>query len=240
MHDPISTLNGNLCSALYGSFLPVPSNDLFPILDPSQYLPKNAPGFIDVKQERICINQGRERIRLRVTNDGDRPIQVSLSLLSVHATNRCVLYSQPLQVGSHYHFIETNPKLSFDRGKAYGRRLDIPAGTAVRFEPGERKTVTLCAIAGDMKISGGNRLATGVFDPSRTDEIVVNLMRGGFAHVPEPGALEVCEDTFIEREAYVAMFGPTVGDRVRLGDTELWIEVECDNVSLAFDGSVRK
>ncbi|KAI0757817.1 urease [Daedaleopsis nitida] len=206
VHDPISTLNGNLGAALYGSFLPVPSNDLFPILDPSQYLPKNAPGYIDVKPERICINEGRERIKLRVTNDGDRPIQV----------------------GSHYHFIETNPKLSFDRAKAYGKRLDIPAGTAVRFEPGERKTVTLCAIAGKAKISGGNGLATGVFDPSRTDEIVVNLMRGGFAHVPEPGALEVCEDTYIEREAYVAMFGPTVGDRVRLGDTELWILVEGD------------
>ncbi|RDX57536.1 urease, partial [Lentinus brumalis] len=206
VHEPICTEDGDLEAALYGSFLPVPSNDLFPAVNAALYARENAPGAIVVKKDRIRINQGRERVRLRVTNNGDRPIQV----------------------GSHYHFIETNAALVFDRGKAYGKRLDIAAGTAVRFEPGDTKTVTLCAIAGANIITGGNRLASGVVDLSRTDEIVRNLVQKGFGYTPDPGALEVSEDTDIGRDAYVAMFGPTVGDRVRLGDTALWIEVERD------------
>ncbi|CDO70878.1 hypothetical protein BN946_scf184804.g10 [Trametes cinnabarina] len=206
VHDPICTDDGDLEAALYGSFLPIPSNDVFPTVNPAEYSRESAPGAIVTKQDRIRINQGRERVRLRVTNNGDRPIQI----------------------GSHYHFVETNPALAFDRGRAYGKRLDIPAGTAVRFEPGDSKTVTLCTIAGAKIITGGNRLATGVVDVSRTDEIVRNLVQKGFGHVLEPGALEVNEDTDIGRDAYVAMFGPTVGDRVRLGDTALWIEVERD------------
>jgi len=134
------------------------------------------------------------------------------------------------QIGSHYHFIETNSALSFDRGKAYGKRLDIPAGTAVRFEPGDVRSVTLCSIAGAKIISGGNSLASGVVDHRRTDDIVRNLIQKGFRHVPEPGALEVTLSTDIGREAYISMYGPTVGDRVRLGDTDLWIEVENDAV----------
>ncbi|KAI0736053.1 urease [Earliella scabrosa] len=218
IHDPIATLNGNLCAALYGSFLPVPSNDLFPSVDPSQYAQENAPGAIDLKKNAdIPINQGRKRIRLRVTNDGDRPIQV----------------------GSHYHFIETNPNLRFDRVRAYGKRLDIAAGTAVRFEPGDTKTVTLCMIAGARKITGGNGLATGVYDPSQIETIVQNLVSGGFAHTPEPNAPEVHEDTDIVRATYVAMFGPTVGDRVRLGDTDLWVEVEHDAAATVYGDEVK-
>ncbi|KAI9060990.1 urease [Trametes sanguinea] len=206
VHDPVCTDDGDLEAALYGSFLPIPSNDIFPKANPAEYSRESAPGAIVTRQDRIRINHGRKRIRLRVTNNGDRPIQI----------------------GSHYHFIETNPALAFDRNQAYGKRLDIPAGTAVRFEPGDSKTVTLCEIAGAKIITGGNRLATGVVDVSKTDEIVFNLVQKGFGHVPEPGALEVSEDTDIGRDAYVAMFGPTVGDRVRLGDTALWIEVERD------------
>ncbi|CAL1716377.1 unnamed protein product [Somion occarium] len=207
VHDPICTDSGNLEAALYGSFLPVP-RDAFPPIDVDESTRENIPGAIIVKDERIIINKGRERIKLRVTNNGDRPIQI----------------------GSHYHFIETNKALSFDRAKAYGKRLDIAAGTAVRFEPGDVKTVTLCSIGGAKIITGGNRLASGAFDPARTDDIISVLVQKGFGHVPEPGALEVSEDTNIGRDAYVAMFGPTVGDRVRLGDTTLWIEVERDEL----------
>ncbi|KZT20435.1 urease [Neolentinus lepideus HHB14362 ss-1] len=206
VHDPICTEDGDLVAALYGSFLPVPPDNLFPIADVSEYAKEKAPGAVIVKKDRIVINKGRDRIKLKVTNNGDRPIQV----------------------GSHYHFIETNASLSFDRAKAYGRRLDIAAGTAVRFEPGDRKTVTLVSIAGAKTISGGNLLASGPVNFSRADGLIRNLVDKGFGHVPEPGALEVNEDTDIGREAYVAMFGPTVGDRVRLGDTSLWIEVERD------------
>jgi urease len=137
---------------------------------------------------------------------------------------------ESLQIGSHYHFIETNNALSFDRGLAYGKRLDIPAGTAVRFEPGDSKTVTLCAIGGAQIISGGNLLASGPLSQASRDEILSRVKNRGFLSTPEPGAQEVLEDTSVSREAYIAMFGPTTGDRVRLGDTELWIEVERDEV----------
>ncbi|KAJ7272067.1 urease [Mycena haematopus] len=206
VHDPICTESGNLEAALYGSFLPIPSEDKFPVSDISAYARDKMPGAIVARTEPIVINKGRERVQLRVTNNGDRPIQV----------------------GSHYHFVETNAALSFDRGKSYGKRLDIPAGTAVRFEPGDVKTVTLCSIAGAKIVSGGNRLASGVVDYARTDHIVGELIQKGFGHVPEPGALELSSDTNIGREAYISMFGPTVGDRVRLGDTALWVEVEHD------------
>ncbi|KAF8920008.1 urease [Mucidula mucida] len=183
-----------------------PQNAAFPVHPVEEYAQDKMPGAIIAKKERVTLNRGRARVSLRVTNNGDRPIQI----------------------GSHYHFIETNPALSFDRGKAYGKRLDIAAGTAVRFEPGDVKTVTLCAIAGGQIISGGNRLATGPFDPSRVDSILTGLIQKGFAHVPEPGALQVSQDSELSRQAYISMYGPTTGDRVRLGDTTLWIEVEHD------------
>lgn len=88
----------------------------------------------------------------------------------------------------------------------------------------------MCSIAGAKIITGGNRIATGIVDLSRTDEIIAGLVQRGFGHVPEPGAYEVTTDTDIGREAYISMFGPTTGDRVRLGDTVLWIEVEHDAV----------
>jgi urease len=73
-------------------------------------------------------------------------------------------------------------------------------------------------------------LASGEVNLGNLDHILAGLMERGFAHVPEPGALEITEDREIGREAYISMFGPTTGDRVRLGDTALWIEVECDKV----------
>ena len=73
-------------------------------------------------------------------------------------------------------------------------------------------------------------MATGKVDPGRLDAILAGLKEKGFAHICEPGALEITEDTEIGRETYISMFGPTTGDRVRLGDTALWIEVEDDKV----------
>ena len=102
----------------------------------------------------------------------------------------------------------------------------------MRFEPGDVKIVNLVAIAGAKIISGGNNLASGVVDPTKTDTIVAGLLGKKFAHVPEPGALEITEDRDIGRDAYISMFGPTTGDRVRLGDTALWIEVERDEVRI--------
>ena len=76
VHDPICTEDGDLEAALYGSFLPIPKQDAFPAVNAVDYSRENAPGAVGVKNERIYINHGRERVKLRVTNNGDRPIQV--------------------------------------------------------------------------------------------------------------------------------------------------------------------
>lgn len=160
VHQPICTQDGDLEKALYGSFLPVPPQSLFPLADDSAYDAMNQPGAIRVKQGKITLNAGKQRTRLSITNTGDRPIQV----------------------GSHYHLVETNPALQFDRGLAYGKRLDIPAGTAVRFEPGDSKTVSCVEIGGNKVIRGGNGLASGKVDVSRIPEILEAVERGGFKH----------------------------------------------------------
>ena len=98
------------------------------------------PGEIITKQNSyICLNEDRNSIILKVGNSGDRPIQV----------------------GSHYHFFETNENLKFDREKSKGMRLDIPSGTAVRFEPGQSKDVELIPITGNRKIFGFNKKVMG-------------------------------------------------------------------------------
>jgi urease subunit gamma/beta len=135
VHHPIVAQHGNLELALYGSFLPVPERAASTANADTEL--SGVPGEIWPAADDIIINAGRDAIQLKVTNRGDRPIQV----------------------GSHYHFSETNRALDFDRAAARGRRLDIPAGTAVRFEPGETKTVALVEIAGRRIVRGGNRFA---------------------------------------------------------------------------------
>lgn len=125
--------------------------------------------------------------------------------------------------------IEANPQLDFDRLRAYGYFLDIAAGTSIRFEPGDTKTVTLVEIGGHRVIRGGNTVAPGHVDMSRAKEIQERLQKGGFAHTPEPTGDSIHIEPFsMTREAYIGMFGPTVGDVVRLGSTDLWIKVEKD------------
>jgi urease subunit gamma/beta len=101
---------------------------------PGEVIPAEAPD--------ITINAGRETVQLEVANSGDRPIQV----------------------GSHYHFFETNPGLRFERDRARGMRLAIPAGTAVRFEPGQTRTVELCPYAGDRVVYGFRGEVMGPLD----------------------------------------------------------------------------
>src|SRR5471030_742179 len=97
------------------------------------------PGEMLIEAGDIELNAGRRTTTLKVANSGDRPIQV----------------------GSHFHFFETNPALNFDRKIAYGMRLNIAAGTAVRFEPGQERTVELVALAGDRKVYGFNAQVMG-------------------------------------------------------------------------------
>ena len=126
--------------------------------------------------------------------------------------------------------IEVNPQLEFDRLKAYGFFLDIAAGTSIRFEPGDAKTVTCVEIGGQRIIRGGNGVASGPLDVSRKDAIIKRLQEGGFAHTPDPVGDSAHIDPFaMTREGYVGMFGPTMGDMVRLGATDLWIKVEKDH-----------
>ena len=97
------------------------------------------PGEMFIAEGEIELNAGRKTLTLSVSNTGDRPIQV----------------------GSHYHFFETNPALSFDRKKARGMRLNIASGTAVRFEPGQTREVTLVALAGKRTIYGFRQAVMG-------------------------------------------------------------------------------
>ena len=156
VHHPIASENGNLSLALHGSFLPVPDLAVFKSAEEDSQIPGNT----EVKPGEIEINAGRVKIELPVTNLGDRPVQV----------------------GSHYHFIETNASLRFDREAAYGKRLDIPAGTAVRFEPGETKTVTLVEIAGKKIIRGGNNLANGKVTAAGKSTALKRVRAKGFAN----------------------------------------------------------
>ena len=120
VHQPIVRGDGDLALALYGSFLPVPALASFG--EPALLV----PGEVATVAGELELNAQRPTLALAVTNTGDRPIQV----------------------GSHYPFVETNRALAFDRAQTQQMRLDIPAGTAVRFEPGETKTIQLVAIAG--------------------------------------------------------------------------------------------
>ena len=122
--------------------------------------------------------------------------------------------------------------MEFDRLKAYGYRLDIAAGTSVRFEPGDSKTVTLVEIGGRRIIEGGSGIASGYVDITKTEEITKRLQDGGFAHTPDPRGDSAHIDPFtMTREAYTNMFGPTTGDLLRLGATDLWIKIEKDLTS---------
>jgi urease subunit gamma/beta len=108
-----------------------------------------------------------------LTLNADRPT----TTISVSNTD-----NRPIQVGSHFHFVECNPRLKFDREKAYGKRLDIPAGTAIRFEPGETKTVTLVEIAGNKVVRGGNNLADGSVGASNKAVTLTRVKSREFAN----------------------------------------------------------
>ena len=164
VHHPIVAEHGDRALALYGSFLPVP-----PATPPAGTAPVDldaAPGNVTAIDGDITLNDGRATVRLAVTNTGDRPIQV----------------------GSHYHFVETNRALVFDRAAAYGMRLDIPAGTAVRFEPGDTRTIGLVAIAGARVIRGGNAIADGTVSDEGQARIRGTVRQLGFGDDADHGA----------------------------------------------------
>jgi urease subunit beta len=123
------------------------------------------PGEYLFDGEPIELNAGRPTAELEINNTGDRPVQV----------------------GSHFHFFEVNRALAFDRPAAYGMRLDLPAGTAVRFEPGEIKTVRLVAMAGLREVFGGSGLVMGKLDAKGGREASIERL-GPFLRGERPGA----------------------------------------------------
>lgn len=191
VHSPICSPSGrdpHLSLALYGSFIPPPQYLRFDEVQPS--LQHDLPGAIVVKgstdtaaSKLISINADRSRIRIEVTNTGDRPIQV----------------------GSHYHFSLTNPALRFDRNLAMGHRLDIPAGTSVRFEPGDQRMVTLVEIGGSGHITGGNGLEGQILqknDVPAIGALVQSLVAKGFEHRPAINVDRPLQGFEMSREAY--------------------------------------
>jgi urease subunit gamma/beta len=133
VHAPIALDRVDLTLALHGSFLPVPADSAFAAEEPPAA--SGAPGETRIAPGKIELNGARDVVEIVVRSVGDRPIQV----------------------GSHYPFAEVNAALVFDRERAAGRRLDIPAGTAVRFEPGDQKTVRLVATARSASPGGSGR-----------------------------------------------------------------------------------
>ena len=116
------------------------------------------PGEYLLRNDDIIANEGREAILCQVVNTGDRPVQV----------------------GSHYHFFEANSALSFNRELAYGRRLDIPSGTAVRFEPGEAKEISLVDIGGQRFVAGFSNLVDGLADDTGKEKAMRKMLEKGF------------------------------------------------------------
>lgn len=215
VHSPIASEEGDLSLALAGSFLPVPEDpaSLFPPLSTEELAAHPVPGSTLPSDSLgpITINPDRDLIELTVTNTGDRPIQV----------------------GSHYAFIETNAALVFDRRAAIGMRLNVPSGASVRFEPGETKTVTLVEVAGNKRVLTGNGLTDGVASEDRADQIMRRVEEGGFGNAPSTADQKPTPGTayVMDRSAYADMYGPTEGDRIVLGDTSLTVRVEKDYTS---------
>ncbi len=116
------------------------------------------PGEYQLADDDVVLNEGRRSVTLTVRNFGDRPVQV----------------------GSHYHFFEVNDELEFDRSQAFGMRLDIAAGTAVRFEPGDEREVELVELGGERRVHGLNRLTDGEASAYRLDEALERARAGGF------------------------------------------------------------
>ncbi len=116
------------------------------------------PGEYILQPDDIIANAGRTTAAVTVVNTGDRPVQI----------------------GSHFHFFEVNRQLQFNRATAYGMRLNIPAGTAVRFEPGEEKEVQLVAFGGTQQVFGFNNLVNGEASPANKDQAVQNALTGQF------------------------------------------------------------
>ena len=126
------------------------------------------PGEIFYKEEDLILNEGKDVKEIEVTNIGDRAIQI----------------------GSHYHFFEVNRNLKFDRKEGFGYRLNIPAGNAVRFEPGQTHRVELVELGGNSRVIGFNSLTNGTTKNMRLEEVMQKIEDKGYANISDEGEEE--------------------------------------------------
>ena len=190
---------------------------------------------MSIRQRRTWRWAATCAVRRPIIFDADRPV----TTLTVRNTG-----DRPIQVGSHFHFFEVNRALEFDRAAAFGLHLNIPSSTATRFEPGDEREVQLVPYGGKRAVYGFNNLVDG---PTAGKDAAHGQVEGGGAggeaRLPlvvarrrEPVAPNVRYSPFergfsmatISRQEYVGLFGPTTGDRIRLGDTGLFVEIEHD------------
>lgn len=159
VHDPICLETGNPDLILYGSGLTrtAAANQV-------EHVPGLSPGERHFPDDPLVLNPDRATATVEVTNQGDRPVQV----------------------GSHYPFFECNAALRFNRRKAFGMRLDIAAGTAIRFEPGETKRVQLVRIDGEQIVYGGNALTSGSTQSGDLDPAMERAVNQHFNHTEKP------------------------------------------------------
>ena len=148
--------------------------------------------------------------------DGDIILNQGRQVQTISVSNTG---DRPIQIGSHYHFYEVNDALSFDREQTRGFRLNIISGTAVRFEPGQSREVELVAYAGKQDVYGFAGRVMGAAHPDKISESVTNKK------------VTATSQKRVSRRIYAEHFGPTTGDKVRLADTELWLQVEADLTS---------
>jgi urease subunit gamma/beta len=137
-----------------------------PIRPGSQEVEGVVPGEVRPAEGEIELNAGRAQVTLLVSNTGDRPVQI----------------------GSHFHFFEVNDALEFDRAAAFGMRLDVPAGTAVRFEPGDEHEVTLVELGGSRRVMGLNRLTEGPIEDVDKGAALERARNAGFAGTGTDGS----------------------------------------------------
>ncbi|MCG3880224.1 urease subunit alpha [Psychrobacter sp. Ps6] len=148
--------------------------------------------------------------------DGDIILNQGRQVQTISVSNTG---DRPIQIGSHYHFYEVNDALSFDRELTRGYRLNIISGTAVRFEPGQSREVELVAYAGKQDVYGFAGRVMGAAHPEKTSESATDKK------------VAATSQKRVSRRIYAEHFGPTTGDKVRLADTELWLQVEADLTS---------
>lgn len=279
INEPISSENVNLEKAFHGSFLPIPSSDLFKSKDQKAVVSETVAAAVDdyvmIDEKTIDSNQvhpgkivplgyaadktecqkhdedgevddddmqGTDKKTKSNSND-DQFIRLNTTkkeCVLIHVIN---LSKNFIKIGSHFNFVEANKMLQFDRTVAFGKRLNIPSGDFVQFEPNVSKCVPLVEISGLKVVKGGNNMIDGEINEETLKKTIKKISKRGFGNISQKPIEK--EDTdlvnkefflnmpatcFIKlpRELYIAKYGPTIGDRIFLSDLNLAVVVEQD------------